>query len=172
MIAPRDVPTCLQLAREAFTGWRFECERELELTCQELARLQGLLDDAMHNLRAEFEQGARSRACSCASCTQQAGHGRLDSNFDRAVIGLQFHDMSSQLLRHMQQRMTRASRLIDDLAVPFSFAAAAAEDDRATMRAGCEGLEELWHGAPGEGFAPAASPVQSGALHTGTVELF
>jgi hypothetical protein len=86
---------------------REACAYQVDTAEQELARLQGLLDDAMSRLAGAFE----TLAGAAEAQRQEHASGVL-------VSTLQYHDICSQLLGHARKRLATSRALMQGEIAP------------------------------------------------------
>lgn len=92
-----------------------DVQEHLVAACNDLERLQVLLDDACETLMASFH-GAAGQLDPCGDARLDAMLGSIRRHLGVAITALQFHDLGTQLLGHTRQRLRGcADRLACDV---------------------------------------------------------
>lgn len=156
----------------------------LQAVESDLVQMDGLLDAAIHKLSASFlaihETAARQQTllqrladdrCPADECAAalRAMHDDIEQHLAAAVTGLQFHDITSQLIRRMASHVGGAREVLDTLD------AHAAALDAQGHAAHLSALAPLRARIAAHGVALAAhSPRKVGQQHmeSGDIELF
>lgn len=82
-----------------------ELQDDLLTVCNDLDRLQALLASACADLSQGFQAASALLAAGRAEAHDTQWHEPLAQQLARAVTGLQFEDMASQLISHSRRRL-------------------------------------------------------------------
>lgn len=127
-----------------------ELQDALSVALRDLQRLEGLLDHASHNLLERFDEANAQLSHPGLGGSPQADAAR--EALRQAVIELQFHDMSSQLIAHIASTLQ---------ACAFRFASSTTEDGQNGV------VDASLPPMPGK-----PNPVNQSEMDAGSVELF
>jgi hypothetical protein len=126
-----------------------ELQDDLLIVCNDLDRLQALLASACADLSQGFQAASALLAAGRAEAHDAHWHEALAQQLARAVTGLQFEDMATQLITHTRRRLRHRA---DTLAV----AAFGDNDGEAVIEPG----------------ALRPNPVTQDEMDAGSIELF
>jgi hypothetical protein len=172
--ARRDAMATLQQYREEFDAQHTANRAELQ-------KLQQLLADAITRLLDSF--GALHRLGEAQHCLARTGSadaeeldriaGEIEGHVRSAVVSLQFQDMATQLIGHVQLRLEQSDSMLQKISgLPAVFDFASSEPVGSSWSPSAEALEELRAGLDIARERAHRNPVHQRNMGMGAVELF